>query len=138
MRSAQLVAARWILAEEAVEQSSKGTLHVRFGREQVRITLRRKAADRQVSTLSNTANEVISSLSAFMQGFAGNLGTLHVKTTGAVPPTLETSRLVCGRFGVLVQADGEIKIDLGSLSSRDPQLLAAARAAARPLGLTVK
>ena len=116
---------RLLLADES--EVSKGTFHVRFGKDQSRVTLRRKSPDRQMPTLVSTANEVVATMSAFLSQFAANLTGLGVTVGERKGGTTEETKLICGRFGVLVQCDGELPYTL-TISSRDDRLLAAARA----------
>jgi hypothetical protein len=127
----------WLLAAEGESTVSKGTFHVRFGKPQVRITLRRKSPDRQMPTLVNTANEVVATMGAFMSQLTANLGGLGVTVGEKTGGTTQETKLICGRFGVLVQCDGELAYNL-MISSRDESLAKAARAAARSVGGTAK
>lgn len=117
---------------------SAGTVSVKFGKSSCQITLRKKAPDRAVTTIATTSREINSAMQRFAESLVSRLQQQGVTITGSKGGTEKDMSLVCGRFGVLIQADGEILYDLGTLSSRDPVLSAQVATVAKQLGMSIK
>jgi hypothetical protein len=120
------------------EAASAGTVQVKYGKSSCTITLRKKAPDKLVTSIARSSNEVLSSMKQFGGVLVGHLQQKGVSIKGSKGGTESEMEIVCGRFGVLIQANAQITYDLGSLSSRDPALSKITAAAAKQLGLSLK